>query len=209
MRDPREETIPHANGSGFNRRDFLRGSGAAVAVTALATSDQGATAQDAAKKNVAPANAQDVTLNVNGKNHKLSLEPRVTLLDTLRDDLNLTGCKDVCDTTNCGACTVLIDGKPTYACSRLAHECVGKKVTTIESLAANDPVVAGFIKHDASQCGFCTPGFVMATKAFCDKNPGATLDQVRKGLGGNICRCGTYVGITACAMELVTKKGGK
>ncbi len=209
MRDPREETIPQENGSGVNRRDFLRGSGAAVAVTALATSDHGATAQDATKKNVASAKAQDVTLRVNGKDHKLSLEPRVTLLDTLRDDLNLTGCKDVCDTTNCGACTVLIDGKPTYACSRLAIECVGKKVTTIESLAANDPVVAGFVKHDASQCGFCTPGFVMATKAFCDKNPGATLAQVRNGLGGNICRCGTYVGITACAMELVTKKGGK
>ncbi|GDY08455.1 hypothetical protein LBMAG52_19410 [Planctomycetia bacterium] len=209
MRDPREETIPQENGSGFNRRDFLRGSGAAVAVTALATSDQGAAAQDAAKKNVASAKAQDLTLSINGKDHKLSLEPRVTLLDALRDDLNLTGCKDVCDTTNCGACTVLIDGKPTYACSRLAIECVGKKVTTIESLTANDPVVAGFVKHDASQCGFCTPGFVMATKAFCDKNPGATLAQVRNGLGGNICRCGTYVGITACAMELVTKKGGK
>ena len=212
MRDLREETAgtsPQASGSGFNRRDFLRGSGAAVAATALATSDQGATAQDAAKKNVVSAKAQDVTLSVNGKDHKLSLEPRVTLLDTLRDDLNLTGCKDVCDTTNCGACTVLIDGKPTYACSRLAMECVGKKVTTIESLAANDPVVTGFVKHDASQCGFCTPGFVMATKSFCDKNPGATLDQVRKGLGGNICRCGTYVGITACAMELVQKKGGK
>ncbi len=209
MRDPRDESISQANGSGVNRRDFLRGSGAAVAVTALATSEQGATAQDSAKKNVVSAKAQDVTLNVNGKDHKLSLEPRVTLLDALRDDLNLTGCKDVCDTTNCGACTVLIDGKATYACSRLAIECVGKKVTTIESLAANDPVVAGFVKHDAQQCGFCTPGFVMATKAFCDKNPGATLAQVRAGLGGNICRCGTYVGITACAMELVQKKGGK
>ena len=209
MRDPHDESMPQSAGSGVNRRDFLRGSGAAVAVTALATSESGAIAQDAAKKNVASAKAQDVTLNINGKDEKLSLEPRVTLLDTLRDDLNLTGCKDVCDTTNCGACTVMIDGKPTYACSRLAIECVGKKVTTIEALAANDPVVAGFVNHDAQQCGFCTPGFVMATKAFVDKNPGATLDQVRKGLGGNICRCGTYVGITACAMELVTKKGGK
>lgn len=206
MRDLRDETIPQ-NGSGVNRRDFLRGSGAAVAVTALATSEQGAVAQDA-KKSVRTAEPQDITLNVNGKDHKVKVENRVTLLDTLRDDLNLTGCKDVCDTTNCGACTVLIDGKATYACTRLAVECVGKKVVTVESLAANDPVVAGFVKHDALQCGFCTPGFVMATKAFCDKNPGATLDQVRKGLGGNICRCGTYVGITACAMELV-KKGGK
>jgi xanthine dehydrogenase YagT iron-sulfur-binding subunit len=207
MRDLREEPIPQ-NGSGFSRRDFLRGSGAAVAVTALATSEQGAVAQDA-KNNVRSTGPQDITLNINGKNHALRVENRVTLLDALRDDLNLTGCKDVCDTTNCGACTVLIDGKATYACSRLAVECVGKKITTIESLAADDPVVAGFVKHDAQQCGFCTPGFVMATKAFCDANPGATLEQVRKGLGGNICRCGTYVGITACALELVQQKGGK
>lgn len=209
MRDLREEAAPEtASGSGFNRREFLRGSGAAVAVTALATSDQGAVAQDAAKKNVASAKASEITLSVNGKDHKLTLEPRVTLLDALRDDLNLTGCKDVCDTTNCGACTVLIDGKPTYACARLAVECVGKKVTTVESLATDDPVIAGFVKNDALQCGFCTPGFVMATKAFCDKNPGAKLEDVRKGLGGNICRCGTYAGITACAMQLV-QKGGK
>ena len=209
MRDLHEQTMSK-DGSGFNRRDFLKGSGAAVAVTALATSDQGAAAADQApvKKNVKSSGPQDVTLSINGKDYHLKLENRVTLLDALRDDLNLTGCKDVCDTTNCGACTVLIDGKATYACSRLAVECVGKKVTTVESLAANDPVIAGFVKHDAMQCGFCTPGFVMATKAFCDKNPGATLDQVRKGLGGNICRCGTYVGITACAMELV-QKGGK
>ncbi|MFM9960175.1 MAG: (2Fe-2S)-binding protein [Planctomycetaceae bacterium] len=206
MRDLREETI-QSNGSGVNRRDFLRGSGAAVAVTALATSEQGAAAQET-QKNVRTADPQDITLNVNGTDHKLRVENRVTLIDALRDDLNLTGCKEVCDTTNCGACTVLIDGKATLACTRLAVECVGKKVTTVESLAANDPVVAGFVKHDALQCGFCTPGFVMATKAFCDKNPGATLADVRKGLGGNICRCGTYVGITACAMELV-KKGGK
>ena len=112
MRDPRDESVPK-NGSGFNRRDFLRGSGAAVAATALATSEQGASAQDATtKKSVKSAAPQDVTLNVNGKDHTVKIEPRVTLLDTLRDDLNLTGCKDVCDTTNCGACTVLIDGKP-------------------------------------------------------------------------------------------------
>ena len=179
-----------------------------MAATALATSDQGAAAQDATKKNVASTAPQEITLSVNGKDFKVTVENRVTLLDALRDDLNLTGCKDVCNTSNCGACTVLIDGKPTLACTRPAIECVGKKVTTVESLAANDPVVAGFIKHDGMQCGFCTPGFVMATKAFCDKNPGATLEQVRSGLGGNICRCGTYAGITACAMELV-KKGGK
>ncbi len=198
-----------ANGTGFSRRDFIRGSGAAMAATAMATAAEARADDKAAKPNVKPAEASEVTLTVNGKEHKLKLEPRVTLMDALRNDLNLTGCKDVCDTTNCGACTVHIDGKAVYACSRLAHDCQGKKITTVESLAEGgkvDPVVAGFVKHDASQCGFCTPGFVMAVRAFLNNKPGASLDEVRKGLGGNICRCGTYHGITACALELA--KGG-
>jgi xanthine dehydrogenase YagT iron-sulfur-binding subunit len=174
--------MPHAAGSGVNRRDFLRGSGAAVAVTALATSDQGAIAQDAAKKNVASAKSQDLTLNVNGKDHKLSLEPRVTLLDTLRDDLNLTGCKDVCDTTNCGACTVMIDGKPTYACSRLAIECVGKKVTTIEALAATDPVVAGFVKH--SSAASARPALSWPRKPSATRTPVRRSTRFAKGWAG-------------------------
>ena len=151
-----------------------------------------------------------MTLNVNGKNYSVKVEPRVTLLDVLRDHLNLTGGKDVCNTTNCGACTVTIDGKATYACARWAVECVGKKVLTVESLSNGkqiDEVIAGFVKHDAMQCGFCTPGFVMATRAFLDKNPKASLSDIRKGLGGNICRCGTYHGITQCALE-IAKKGG-
>lgn len=201
---------PMGNGPGFSRRAFIKGSGVAVAATAIATNELEARADDkATKPSVKPAEASNVTLNVNGKDHTLKLEPRVTLLDALRNDLNLTGCKDVCDTVNCGACTVHIDGKAVYACSKLAHECAGKKVVTVESLKSGDqldPVVAGFIKHDASQCGFCTPGFVMAVRAFLNSKPKATLDEVRKGLGGNICRCGTYHGITACAMELA--KGG-
>lgn len=199
------------NGPGFSRRDFLKGSGAAVAATAMATATHETEANEAtAKANVALAKPQDVTLNVNGKNHKLKLEPRVTLLDALRNDLNLTGGKDVCDTTTCGACTVTIDGKATYACSRLAIECQGKKIRTVESLRNGDKideVIAGFVKHDAMQCGFCTPGFVMATRAFLDKNPKADLKQIRTGLGGNICRCGTYHGITKCALEIAQKGG--
>lgn len=182
----------------------------AVAATALATAEAEAAEEAKKKPSVAKAEPADVTLNVNGKDVIVKVEPRVTLLDTLRDDLNLTGCKDVCDTTNCGACTVMIDGKAVYACSRFAHDCQGKKITTVESLKSGDtldPVVQGFIKHDASQCGFCTPGFVVAVRAFLNGNPKASLDEVRKGLGGNICRCGTYHGITACAMELA-KKGG-
>lgn len=194
---------------GFNRRDFLKGSGVAVAATAMATAAEEAAAQQQRQPNVVSAEAADVTLNVNGKEHTLKLEPRVTLLEALRNDLNLTGCKEVCDTTNCGACTVMIDGKAVYACSRLAVEVQGKEIKTVESLRDGekvDPVVRCFVKHDAMQCGFCTPGFVVAVRAFLDEHPSAKLEEIRKGLGGNICRCGTYDGITDCALEL--SKGG-
>lgn len=195
------------SGSGFNRRDFLKGSGAAVAATAMATAaTQEANANEALATNVAPANATSITLNINGKDHKVSVEPRVTLLEVLRNDLDLTGAKDACDRTTCGACTIMIDGKAVYACSRLAHECQGKQITTVEGSQV-DEVVKGFMKHDAMQCGFCTPGFIVATRAFLDKKPQATLEEIQKGLGGNLCRCGTYDGITKCALELA-KKGG-
>jgi aerobic-type carbon monoxide dehydrogenase small subunit (CoxS/CutS family) len=196
------------SGPGVSRRDFLKGSGAAAAATAVVTTAREAAAQKP-RANLVSAKATDITLNVNGKDHKVNVEPRVTLLDVLRNRLDLTGGKEVCDTTNCGACTVLIDGKATFACARFAVECAGKKIQTVESLTAGkkvDAVVAGFVKHDAMQCGFCTPGFVMATRAFLDKNPKAKQAEIQKGLGGNICRCGTYAGITACAMEIA--KGG-
>lgn len=196
---------------GFNRRDFLKGSGAAVAATAMATAAEESTAEDAlTKQHVVSSEATDISLNVNGKDYKLKLEPRVTLLDALRNDLNLTGCKYADDSTATGTDTVLIDGKAVLAGSRLAIECQGKKITTVESLGQGshvDEVVDGFVKHDALQCGFCTPGFVMATRAFLNKHPHATLDEIRTGLGGNLCRCGTYYGITQCALE-IAKKGG-
>lgn len=219
MRDPTQdvhEPPPVANaasglGSNVNRRDFLRGSGAAVAATALVTSVQEAVAQEKAKDDkVAPAKPMTVKLNVNGRDHALILEPRVTLLDALREDLQLTGAKEVCTTTNCGACTVLIDGKPVYGCAKLAIECQGTKIVTAEGLGEASPVIKCFVKHDATQCGFCTPGFVVATTAFVAQNPGAKLDDVLKGLGGNICRCGTYVGVAEAALECANsaKKGG-
>ena len=203
----RDRDDQHRSGTGFNRRDFLKGSGAAMAATAVATSASSSEAQEAASSKVAPASAGPVTLNVNGRNYTLKIEPRVTLLDALRNDLNLTGCKDVDDTTASGADTVIIDGKPVLASSRLAIECQGQKIRTVESLRQGgvDEVIRGFVKHDAMQCGFCTPGFVMATRAFLDKNPQANLEEIRKGLGGNICRCGTYDGITKCALELAQK----
>lgn len=195
--------------SGFSRRDFLKGSAAAATATAAVLGEP-QSGEAALPAHVLSAQMQEVTLNVNGADHKVKVEPRSNLLDVLRNDLNLTGAKDVCDTTSCGACTVLIDGKATFACSRLAVECQGKKIATVESLRQGDkvdPVISGFSKHDGMQCGFCTPGFVVATKAFVDQNPGAELDEIRSFLGGNICRCGTYHGITQCALELVQKGG--
>lgn len=195
---------------GFNRRDFLKGSGAAVAATAIVTAEQEASAQKDGKAAVQGPGKVDVTLTVNGKQHKLSIEPRTTLLDALRDQLNLTGCKDDYDTTSCsGSDTVIIDGKAVYASTRLAIEVQGQKIQTVESLRNGDQideVLSGFVANDAMQCGFCTPGFVMATRAFLNRKPNATLKEIQDGLGGNICRCGTYNGITACALQIA--KGG-
>jgi xanthine dehydrogenase YagT iron-sulfur-binding subunit len=207
MRDRPDETRP---GPAFNRRDFLKGSGAAVAATAVATAAHETVAQDQQQRSrVAPAAPQKITLNVNGKDHQVTVEPRTTLLDVLRNQLNLTGCKDVDERSAAGADTVLIDGKATLAGSRFAIELKGKKITTVESLRSDskvDPVVSGFVKHDASQCGFCTPGFVMATRAAFNAKPRASLADLDKALGGNICRCGTYDGIRRCALEIA--KGG-
>lgn len=194
----------------FGRRAFLRGSGAAMAATAavtVANPTNPASAQD--QQQPAPvviSGTTEIVLNVNGTDHKISVEPQVTLLDVLRNSLNLTGCKEVEDTSVAGADTVIIDGKATMAATRLALECVGKEIITAESMI-DDEVVAGFIKHDALQCGYCTPGFVMATRAFLNKNPSASLAEIQKGLGGNVCRCGTYQGITQCAVEIAQKAG--
>ncbi|MGH7201074.1 MAG: (2Fe-2S)-binding protein [Planctomycetaceae bacterium] len=200
------------SGPGFSRRDFLKGTGAAAVATAMAAGEEAAAQKrPAVKNNVIPAEGAPLTLNVNGKDHDLgTVEPRVTLLSVLRNDLNLTGAKEADNVGATGADTVIIDGKATNADSVFAHECAGKKIQTVESLRNGnrvDEVVSGFVKHDALQCGFCTPGFVMATRAFLNKKPKATLEEVHKGLGGNICRCGTYVGITQCALE-IAKKGG-
>ena len=147
-------------------------------------------------------------LSINGKSYKANLEPRVTLLDALRDQFELTGAKRVCDRGECGACTVLMDGKTVYACSVLAIEAQHKAITTVESLMQQGklhPVQQAFVENDASQCGFCTPGFVVACKAFLDRHPHRTQNS-RRGLSGNLCRCGTYEGIRK-AIAQVAQKG--
>ncbi|MEZ6048574.1 MAG: (2Fe-2S)-binding protein [Planctomycetaceae bacterium] len=194
----------------FNRRAFLKGSGAAMAAGAWAGAETTSTAAEGPqtfKKNLVPSGPGEVILNVNGKEYALQLEPRVTLLEALRNDLNLTGTKEVEETTAAGADTVLIDGKPVLANSRLAVECQGKQIVTIEGLASDAEIINSFVKHDALQCGFCTPGFVMALRGLLNKNPHPSAEEIDSALGGNLCRCGTYAGIKACALELARQEG--
>jgi xanthine dehydrogenase YagT iron-sulfur-binding subunit len=181
---------------GVSRRDFLRGSGTAAAVTALApvSLPVAGAAEGNAPVAIGPGPVQ-ITLDVNGAPMTTKVEPRVTLLDALRNYLDVTGCKRVCDRGTCGACTVTLDGKPVYSCTMLALEAQGRKVRTAESLLDGgklDAVPAAFVHHDAQQCGFCTPGFVVALRAALDVNPKATPAEVEEALSGNICRCGTY-----------------
>jgi len=136
-------------------------------------------------------------LKVNGEGRSVRVEPRVTLLDALRDRLDppLTGAKKICDRGECGGCTVLLDGKPVYACMLLAVDARNRSITTIEGIGTSrrlHPLQEAFVEKDALQCGFCTPGFIVASKALLDAVPRPTLEQVRQALGGHICRCGTY-----------------
>src|ERR1700731_4415942 len=190
MKDPKEE---NRNGRGLSRRQFLKGTGAAAATTALATVPiKALTAAEADEaKQVAGMGPAPVTiqLTVNGKQITQAIEPRVTLLDALRNYMDVTGCKRVCDRGTCGACTVMLDGKPIYSCSMLALEAQGKKIKTAEALvdgAQLDAVPAAFARFDAQQCGFCTPGFVVSMRAAFDKNPQASPAEIEEALSGNI-----------------------
>lgn len=202
---------------GLSRRAFLKGSSATAAATALAQVPLPHTVladdkADAGDNNVAIGPGPvSLELNVNGVKMTTKVEPRVTLLDALRNYLDVTGCKRVCDRGSCGACTVMVEGKTVYACTMLALEARGKQIRTAESLMADgnvDIVPAAFVKADAQQCGFCTPGFVVSTRAVFDKNPNATPQQVEDGLAGNICRCGTYEQMRHAIAALCEKKKG-
>lgn len=147
-----------------------------------------------------------ITLTVNGERRTVELEdPRVTLLDLLRERLGLTGTKKGCDRGQCGACTILVDGRRINSCLALALSHDGADVLTIEGLARGDtlhPVQAAFIAHDGLQCGFCTPGQIMAIRGLLRRNAHPTLDEVRHATEGNVCRCGAYLRIQAAALEV-------
>ncbi len=198
---------PKDDSSGVSRRDFLKISTiSAAAVPILGT--KVVQAAGAPVKIYGPGKVP-VELTINGQKHSLQLEPRVILLDAMRDQLEITGAKRVCDRGECGACTVIMDSKPVYACSILAIEAQGKAITTIEAFMQGenlDPIQQAFVDNDASQCGFCTSGFVVAFKAALDKHPNASPEEIRHGLSGNVCRCGTYHGIQM-AIAQMTQKG--
>lgn len=200
---------PEARRSGFSRRGFLTGVGVTGGALGTGLLQSDAKAQSGASA-VGPGTVP-ITLSVNGRDHNLEVEPRVTLLDALRNRLDYTGAKRVCDRSNCGACTVMLDGKAVYACSILAIDAQGRDIQTIEGMASGNelhPIMKAFVDNDAQQCGFCTPGFVVATKAFLDENPRPTMEQVKEGLGGNLCRCGTYMGVREAVLDAAQEIGG-
>jgi len=188
---------PEAAGAGtFSRRTFLKGLGTtAVAAVAAQTTAVAAELEKVNAEKVIGPGAVPVTLKVNGKTLKLQLEPRVTLLDALRNYSSLTGAKEGCDRAACGACTVLFDGLPIYSCQKLAIEAQGHQITTIEGLARDgklSPVQQAFVEKDALQCGYCTPGFIMSVTALLKQNPHPTADEIKHACAGNLCRCGTH-----------------
>jgi aerobic-type carbon monoxide dehydrogenase small subunit (CoxS/CutS family) len=199
-----KNTEPEKFGA-HSRRTFLKSLGtvAATAATAQVQSVAAELEKANAEKVVGPG-AVPVTLKVNGGTLKLMLEPRVTLLDALRNYSSLTGAKDGCDRAACGACTVLMDDLPVYACQKLAIEAQGREITTVEGLANNGKltrVQQAFWDKDALQCGYCTPGFIMSVTALLKFNPHPTADEVKHACAGNLCRCGTQPRILQAALQ--------
>jgi aerobic-type carbon monoxide dehydrogenase small subunit (CoxS/CutS family) len=188
-----------------SRRTFLKTVGVGAAATGLVA--QGARPAEAA---ILGPDAVPLVLRVNGVLQPVTVEPRVTLLRALRNHLGLTGAKEVCERGACGGCTVLFDGEPICACLMLAVDAVGHEITTVEGLGTPEtlsPVQAAFVECDAFQCGFCTPGFVVASTALLAKNPNPGLAEIKAGLSGNLCRCGTYSRIFEAVRTAAERKG--
>ncbi|MEL7003112.1 MAG: (2Fe-2S)-binding protein [Bacteroidota bacterium] len=194
---------------GVSRRGFLKGAGLTTAGTlVLHTGVLGKETSKPEKAKEAGPEAVNLKMNINGKVRNLAVEPRATLAHALRDHLQLTGTKVVCDRGACSACTVWIDEKPVNACMTFVMDVGEQKVTTIEGLAIDGklhPVQEAFIEHDASQCGFCTPGMIMSAANLVENNPNPTLENVRHATRGNYCRCGTYPNVFKATLAAAKK----
>ena len=195
-----------------SRRKFLKGVGIAGAGAAIADHlwQEKTEAKEEQGASPAVSGATKITLQVNGQPRNVEVEPRTTLLNALRNHLEpaVTGPKLVCDVGTCGACTVLLDGKPAYSCLVLAVDATDRKITTVEGLGSPEnpnAVQAAFVEHDALMCGFCTPGFVTTISAYLKKNPNPSLDEVREACKGNFCRCGTYPRVFEAALAAARK----
>jgi aerobic-type carbon monoxide dehydrogenase small subunit (CoxS/CutS family) len=192
----------------LSRRQFLKGSAITAAGSAVLKTGLLAQTGTPASNAVGPG-AVPITLRINGKAHQVSVEPRTTLAEALRDTLHLTGTKVVCDRGSCSACTVMLDGVPVNSCMTFVLDVGKREVTTVEGLGTPDrmhPIQAAFVEHDALQCGYCTPGMVMSTAALLNEKPNPTEDDIRYAIRGNICRCGTYPKILEAALA-ASRKG--
>jgi xanthine dehydrogenase YagT iron-sulfur-binding subunit len=200
---------PDESRGGVSRRTFLKTAGVGAAATSL----RAGLAFEGSPSPVLGPGPERVTLHVNGSARTALVEPRVTLLRALRNELDLTGAKEVCDRGGCGACTVLLDGSPVYSCMMLAVDAQGREITTVEGLGSPEkmtPLQAAFVECDALQCGFCTPGFIVAATGLLAKNPHPGPADMKLGLSGNLCRCGTYSRIFEAvdkASKTIPRKG--
>ena len=193
----------------LTRRNFIKGVGTGVVGTyAITPGLETISKKIIDETNDNPEGKYLLNLKVNGKRIKTKVEPRTTLAELLRDKLNLTGTKLVCNQGECGSCTVLLDGKAVYSCHMLALDAEGKEVTTIEGLLSGEklsPIQEAFIDHDGLQCGFCTPGQIMAAQGLLNKIPNPNKEQVLDGMSGNICRCSAYPGIIKSVIAAAEK----
>jgi xanthine dehydrogenase YagT iron-sulfur-binding subunit len=211
--DHEDKDKPAAATGGVSRRGFITSVGSgAIGVAAAGALVKGEAPQAHAEA-VKAGDVSAITLIVNGRTQKMLVEARWSLLHVLRDHLGLTGTKVGCERGECGACTVLIDGKARYACMTLAVEADGHAITTVEGLMTGEelgPTQQAFAEEDAFQCGYCTPGQVMAAESLLRANPSPNLDQIRQGMAGNICRCGAYAHIfKAVAKAADMKRQGR
>ena len=204
---------PEEPPEGVSRRLFLKGAGVAAAAVSVAQlpSDVQATSGTEDEPTILGPGPVPIPLRINGVECQSEAAPSTTLLDLLRDHQGLTGAKRVCDRGSCGACTVLLDGRTVDSCSMLAIDAVGSEITTVEGIGTPEnlsDLQQAFIEKDALQCGFCTPGMVVSCTALLKENPSPDREQIRRGISGNICRCGTYQNIIE-AVQHVSRKGGK
>jgi len=195
---------------GVSRRSFMQTLGISAGASALAVAQESAsaTATEGGVSIVGPEPVA-IELRVNGEAKRLMVDPATTLLEALRSELGMIGTKEICDRGACGGCSVLMDDRLTSACMTLALDAEGSEITTVEGLEKDgklDPVQTEFIRHDAMQCGYCTPGLVIASRALLNENPKPTLEEIKEGLAGNLCRCGTYTNVFNAVLDASGQK---